>query len=251
VQALVTQAARDSLRVFMDAWNRNGTLEVARTGIAAFAHAGGQPMSPEAIAYMSEHGVASITTLAVMESGTRRRFADPSFLDHPLLAHTLPPWYREELRAYARQRLTGPDSARAAAGIQRLRVAMANVKRMFDAGILLAAGTDAPYPGDYYGEGLHRELELLVEAGLTPLQAVTLATRNVARLLREEREVGTLEPGKRADVLVVRGNPTARIGDTRDVELVIQAGRMVDRTALRFDPRKDPGYRIAGPVAAR
>jgi imidazolonepropionase-like amidohydrolase len=60
---------------------------------------------------------------------------------------------------------------------------MANAKRLSDAGVLLAAGTDSPYPGDYYGEGLHRELELLVEAGLTPLQAIRAATATNADIL--------------------------------------------------------------------
>jgi imidazolonepropionase-like amidohydrolase len=119
---------------------------------------------------------------------------------------------------------------------------MANVKRMVEAGIPVAAGTDAPYPGDYYGEGLHRELELLVEAGLTPLQAITAATANAARFIGPDAEWGTIEPGKIADLLLVRGNPAERIGDTKNVVTVIQGGVIVDRARLRFDPRQEADF---------
>jgi imidazolonepropionase-like amidohydrolase len=242
VQALVDAAARDSLRVVADVGGRNGSLEVARTGIAAFAHAGRRPMTDEAIRYLADHGIATITTLAVMEVRTRRRFADLRFLDHPLLADVLPPSYQAGLRAHGAR---PADTAAARGAATALSDAMANVKRMHDAGVLLAAGTDAPYPGDFYGEGLHRELELLVEAGLTPLQAITIATRNAARLLGAVARWGTIEPDKQADVVLVRGDPSRAISDTRNVVTVIQGGRVVDRAALRYDPRREPDHHPA------
>ncbi|MEZ4587311.1 MAG: amidohydrolase family protein [Gemmatimonadales bacterium] len=242
VRAVVAAAAKDSLRVIADLWQRNGTLPDAATGIAAFAHAGGVPMTEEAIKYMAEHGVANITTLAVYESFSRRRFADLGFLDHPLLRDVLPPTYRAQLLEHGRARLDGSDSSIAARSAARLEIAKANVRKMQAAGVLLAAGTDAPYPGDFYGEGLQRELELLVEAGLTPLEAISAATRNAARLMRADAEWGTIEPGKAADLLLVRGDPSTRIGDTRNVEMVVQGGRIVDRAALRYDPARDPDH---------
>ena len=66
----------------------------------------------------------------------------------------------------------------------------------YSAGILIAAGTDAPYPGDFQGEGIHRELELFVESGLTPLEAITMATKNAATIVNAENRWGTLEAGK-------------------------------------------------------
>ncbi|MGH7720425.1 MAG: amidohydrolase family protein, partial [Gemmatimonadaceae bacterium] len=143
----------------------------------------------------------------------------------------------------------GSDSARAAAAA-RLHTALANARRLSDAGVLLVAGTDAPYPGDFYGEGLHRELELLVEAGLTPLQAIAAATRNAALLLGQADRWGTIESGKRADLLVVSGDPSRRISDSRNIALVMQQGRVVDRVSLRATPAMDPGYHTSGSVAA-
>ncbi len=242
VKAVVDAATQDSIRVLADVWQRNGTLADAQTGIAAFAHAATLPMTDETIRYMAEHGTASITTLAVYESFARRRFQDMRFLEQPLLRDILSPVYQRQIRAFGGQPATGLDTARINRIAAGLGTAGRNVKRMFDAGVLLAAGTDAPYPGDYYGEGLQRELELLVEAGLKPLEVISLATRNAARLVRADAEWGTIEPGKAADLLLVRGNPSSRISDTRNIVMVIQGGRVIDRAALRYDPRRDPDY---------
>jgi imidazolonepropionase-like amidohydrolase len=247
---LAEAAKGESLRLVVDAHARNGTAEVARAGIAAFAHLGTVPVSDETIAIMKERGVANITTLAVYESFARRRFADTSFISQPLLAGSMPTLFRQELAAFATKQRTAREAERTKMSDARMRTAMANAKRLFDAGILLAAGTDSPYPGDFYGEGLHRELELLVEAGLTPLQAITLATRNAARFMRDTTW-GTIEPGKRADVLLIDGRPDERIAETRKIVMVVQRGRVLDRASLRLDPKKDPGYRTGASVSSR
>ena len=118
---------------------------------------------------------------------------------------------------------------------------MVNVKTLSDAGISLVAGTDAPFPGVLLGEGIHRELELLVEAGLTPLQAISAVTRNAAELLKAD-DWGTLQAGKVANLIVVSGRPDQNISDTRNIEFVMQGGREINREALKFDPATDPGF---------
>ena len=117
---------------------------------------------------------------------------------------------------------------------------------MFDAGVLIAAGTDAPYPGVFQGEAIHHELELLVAAGMTPLEAIRLATSNAARIMRAEEEWGSLQSGRAANVLIVAGNPAERISDTRRVETVILNGQVLDRASLRFDVKRDAGFRTVG-----
>jgi imidazolonepropionase-like amidohydrolase len=238
VRSVVDSARARSLRVIADVWGRNGSLATAQTGIAAFAHVGGAEASDAAVKYQADHGVATITTLAVRESFARRRFREMSFLDQPLLAHVMPPSYLAEIRAWAASPAAAPDSATA----RRFPVGFRNVKKLFDAGVLLVAGTDAPYPGDYYGEGLHRELELLVEAGLTPLQAITAATGNAAKFIGPAADWGVIAPGKAADLVLVRGDPSVRVGATRDIVTVVQGGRVVDRARLRYDPRTEPDF---------
>lgn len=102
---------------------------------------------------------------------------------------------------------------------------------MLHAGVRFLAGTDA---GDLYaipGFSLHRELELLVEAGLTPMQALQSATRNAAEFLGDANG-GTIEPGKRADLVLLDADPLASIGNTRAIAAVALAGRWFDRAAL-------------------
>jgi imidazolonepropionase-like amidohydrolase len=121
-----------------------------------------------------------------------------------------------------------------------------NVKKLLDAGVLVAAGTDAPYPGLFQGEALHHELELLVAAGMAPLQAIRLATFNAASIMHAEEEWGSLQAGRTANVVIVAGNPAEHISDTRKVEMVILNGRILDRSSLRFDIKRDPGFRAVG-----
>jgi imidazolonepropionase-like amidohydrolase len=92
-------------------------------------------------------------------------------------------------------------------------------KRMYDAGIPILAGTDATA-----GIMLHRELELEVEAGIPPAKALQIATFNAARLLKQEKDLGSIAPGKRADLVLVEGNPAEHISDIRRCRLVMKNG---------------------------
>jgi len=92
-------------------------------------------------------------------------------------------------------------------------------KRMYDAGIPILAGTDATA-----GIMLHRELELEIEAGIPPAKALQIATFNAARLLKQEKDLGSIAPGKRADFVLVEGNPAEHISDIRRCRLVMKNG---------------------------
>jgi imidazolonepropionase-like amidohydrolase len=115
------------------------------------------------------------------------------------------------------------------------------------AGGRIIAGPDSgpsSGPANMAGYAMHVEMEALVDAGLTPMQAILSATKWPAELLRKEKEIGTLAPGMLADVIVVNGNPLADIRATRNVHTVIMNGSVVDTT---LDPRfRNP---IPRPVA--
>ncbi|MFN0180038.1 MAG: amidohydrolase family protein [Gemmatimonadales bacterium] len=102
--------------------------------------------------------------------------------------------------------------------------ALGLTKLLYDRGVLLAAGTDANNPWVVPGESFHRELELLGAAGIAPLDVMTIATRNGARLLGIEADVGTIEVGKRADLVLLGADPTRSISATRAVEWVMLGG---------------------------
>jgi imidazolonepropionase-like amidohydrolase len=255
VAALVREARKNSLPVFVDQGFRNGGIElVMGDGVTTYAHVPGFPLDKflgsEALPAMKQRGVRFITTLATTESFSKRRLADLSFLDSPLIQDTIPASFIADLRALAARPLDERERAHAQRNLQRFKQQAANTKALFDAGFLVVAGTDGPYPGVPQGEGLHRELELLVEAGLQPLDAITMATRNAAQLMGADKEWGTLEPGKLADVLVINGRPDRRIADTRNIEAILQLGRMLDRDKLKFNPKTDPGFRPSAPVSS-
>ena len=100
-------------------------------------------------------------------------------------------------------------------------------KRLYDAGVPILAGTDAT-PGLM----LHRELELEVKAGIPPLKALQIATLNAATLLRQQNELGSVEPGKLADLLLVEGNPGTNISDIRRCRTVFKNGAVFDSAKL-------------------
>ncbi len=99
------------------------------------------------------------------------------------------------------------------------RAMLRMTKRMYDAGIPILAGTDATA-----GIMLHRELELEVEAGIPPAKALQIATFNAARLLKQDKDVGSIAEGKRADLMLVEGNPVEHISDIRRCRLVMKDG---------------------------
>jgi imidazolonepropionase-like amidohydrolase len=99
-------------------------------------------------------------------------------------------------------------------------------------GIPIGAGTDTPINYSLPGYALHTELELLVRAGLTPLDAIRAATVRPAEFLGLESEIGRIEPGMRADLLLLTADPLADITNTRGIEAVVSRGRLLTLEAL-------------------
>jgi imidazolonepropionase-like amidohydrolase len=252
VFALAAEARKNSLPVFVDQSWRNGSLELAAAGISAFAHTPDFITGDETIRMLKERGIKFISTLAVVESKSKRRLEDLAFLDHPLVKDTTPPGFLADLRAEARRLRESKEwnSGPKQQNLNRFKQQSANLKRLFDAGLLFAAGTDAPYPGVFQGEGIHREMELIVEAGVPPLGALTMATRNAAELIGASGEWGTLQPGRLANLLVIKGRPDQRIQDTRNIEMVMRLGMILDREKLKLNPDTDPGFRPVSPVSS-
>jgi hypothetical protein len=115
------------------------------------------------------------------------------------------------------------------------RAMLQMTKRMYDAGVPILAGTDATA-----GLMLHRELELEVQAGIPPAKSLQIATFNAARLLKQEKELGSIAAGKRADFLLVEGNPAEHISDIRRCRLVMENGTLYNSgelyTAMGIQP---------------
>lgn len=106
------------------------------------------------------------------------------------------------------------------------------MKAIADSGGKILAGSDTPEWLQAYGWGLHRELLALVQAGLTPYQALVAATRNPAEFLNQTNEWGTIEAGKRADFVLLTANPLADIRNTGKIEAVGVGGKVLTRAEL-------------------
>lgn len=106
------------------------------------------------------------------------------------------------------------------------------VRRFVNAGGKLCAGTDAP--GVVPGLSLHQELQMIVDAGISPLQAIMAATKNPADFLRKSSLLGTLEPGKLADLVILKADPLEDIRNTKRIDRVMLDGKFVD-THFRSD----------------
>jgi imidazolonepropionase-like amidohydrolase len=177
-----------------------------------------------AIAAYARHGTWSVPTLAVAWAEAA---GDSMLLDDAAMA-TLPAAVADRWRAMAADTTHAPDPfARA-----RLGHSIATVRLLHQAGVPILAGTDVGNPFVVPGWSLHRELELLVEAGLSPLEALRAATLNPAIYLEATDSLGTIAAGKLADLVLLEANPLDDIRNTRRIRAVIINGRYLDRQAL-------------------
>ena len=240
IVSLVHYGKKLGLPVIVDAWFQNGAEHLITTGLTAFAHRP-RRVTDETLKVMKQRGVQIITTSAVGSIVKRVRLKGLSFLESDLIKNTTPPWMLDKARKDAARVFSDKKYASDNFNEPFFQKLQGNMKRIFDAGIPLIAGTDND--GLFTGEDLHFELELLVDAGLTPLEAITTATKNAAILMGDEDVWGTLEAGKRADIILVDGRPDKNISDTRNIKLVMKKGKVLNREKLIFNEQTDSGIR--------
>lgn len=186
----------------------------------------GSPEVQETFRTLIERGVSMTSTLPVIEALVPGR---PQELDPRVLEAMYPPVREGYLKAYEGMKRNP------AAGVSEkaYRKALAYEYAFVKAGGLLGAGVDnTGNGGALAGLGDQRNLEILVEAGFTPVEALTIMTLNGAKILGAAREIGSLEAGKAADLVVVAGNPAAAARDLRKVVTVFKDGVGYDSARL-------------------
>jgi imidazolonepropionase-like amidohydrolase len=195
-------------------WRREWNKGLA----AADAHG---PVARGLARQMAESGVWFDPTLVVLER--LARLTDPEVTEAPEVALATDAQrgtWKE--RSLGRERVFTPDDH--ASAVRAFETCVAFVGEAIGAGATILVGSDAPNPYVVPGWSLHRELELLVRAGLAPANALSKVTRGNAEALGLADLVGTIEPGKVADIVVVAGDPTRDIRETRNVRHVLQGG---------------------------
>jgi len=174
---------------------------------------------------MKSRGVFLIPTL-VRDESTFAYGESPSWLDSPLFEAGTGPEVLKLLKspAFIEKFRANPDLPKLKTAFE---MAGENLKSLSESGVRIGFGTDSGPPARFQGYFEHRELQLMVEAGLTPMQAIVSATRTAAEILGVDSEFGTLAPGKRADFLVLDANPLKDIHNTEKLAEVWQSGKPV------------------------
>jgi imidazolonepropionase-like amidohydrolase len=172
------------------------------------------PESRKAIAFLVQHKTVVDPTLALMEFFTANTSKSPLSIE-PGVAKVAP-----ELAAILSE--TGPPSPYAELQEKVFQKEVEIVGALHKAGITIVAGTDQTVPG----YSLYREIELYVQAGFTPMEAIQAATIVPARVMGVDKELGTVEAGKRADLIILDANPLDSIHNIRTVKFVITNGTM-------------------------
>jgi imidazolonepropionase-like amidohydrolase len=178
------------------------------------------PVAQKAIAFLVQHGTVVDPTLALFEFFSAST-AKPAASIEPGVVKVAP-----ELQAILAD--VGPPPPQADINEKVFVKELAVVGALHKAGVPIVAGTDQTVPG----HSLHREIELYVQAGFTPMEAIQAATIVPARVMGLDKELGTVEAGKRADVIILDGNPLESIRNIRKVEFVITNGTMYNCAEL-------------------
>src|SRR5436309_9411677 len=227
-RAIIDEAHRHHLRVIAHVFYLADAKSLVKAGIDGLGHSvRDRPVDAKLIEAMTARGVFYLPTLARDESTFVFGLGSgPEWQDDPFFRQGLDPRAISTITSQ-----TFRDKARANPDLPQLQAAFAmakeNLRTMFKEGVKVALGTDSGPPLRFQGYFEHRELQLMVEAGLTPVEAITCATRNAAEALGAGATAGTLEPGKQADFLVLDANPLEGIRNTEKLSAVWQGGKEV------------------------
>jgi imidazolonepropionase-like amidohydrolase len=225
-KAIIDEGHKQHLKVAAHVFYLADAKQLVADGIDVLAHSvRDQPVDPDLVSAMKAKGTFYVATLGVDESFFA--FADhPDWLQIPFLSAALTP----EIKAdFGDPGYKAKVEGNPAVPIERaaLQTAMKNLKTLQDAGVHIAFGTDSgAFPTRVPGWAEHHELELMVQAGLTPMQAITAATKGSATLLGA-KDRGTLEKGKRADMIVLAADPLDDIVNNRRLVAVWHDGREI------------------------
>jgi imidazolonepropionase-like amidohydrolase len=224
--AIINAAHKRNARVLAHVFYLEDAKYLADEGVDGFVHmVRDQPIDQALIDSMETHGTWQVAPTLSREASMFAYGSTPGFASDPFFTRGVSARTLELIKSPERQKTiaSGPNFKKYPPFFE---TAKANFKRLVDAGIPYAAGTDSGPPGRFPGFFEHWELQLMVEAGLTPAQAIDAATRRAAMFLGAE-DLGTLEPTKWADFVVLDGNPLADISNSRKIRAVYIAGAKV------------------------
>jgi imidazolonepropionase-like amidohydrolase len=199
--------------------------EAMDAGTDAFAHPVLRAaLNDSYIKRLADNKIPVSTTMVVF-SNIARVADEPTIFDDPLFVATMTPQELETMKTVDRQRYI--TSGMSASFRMMMPFAKTNIKALHNGGVILALGTDRTL-----GPTVHQELELLADSGISPFDCIKIATYNAAFYLGHEKDLGSVEAGKLADLLLLKADPAASIKNFRAIDAVIKDGKKIDLAKL-------------------
>ncbi|NQT24979.1 amidohydrolase family protein [candidate division KSB1 bacterium] len=231
IQYILDEANKFKLPVYAHISSLDEMQDAVKAGVGAIAHGVmDKPILDESlIQTMKENDIYYIPTLALY-CGFYRYIDDPTLFADPFL--------RDGVSRHTIESLNNPlflnaHKQRTAAWVRpRVENIIRGIGEAHRSGVKIVLGTDAGFIFNFPGYSSHLEMELLAKAGLSPMEILVAATRKGAEMLSAENLFGTIEEGKRADLIILNANPLDDIRNTRTIESVIKDGRLLDRVKL-------------------
>jgi imidazolonepropionase-like amidohydrolase len=228
IEATIDEAHGAGVRVAVHATQLEAARAAVKAGADILVHSvDDRPVDDDFIALVKENGTIYTSTLIVMEgygevlggggelTEVERELGDPAVMmtwsEVPIGSDA------DEIRASRRARLE-----------RTMSVMQQNLKTMQEGGVIVAAGTDAGNIGTLHGPAIHRELELMADAGLTPREVLVAATGRAARVFSPEPEFGTVAEGQLADLLILDADPLTDVTNLRRIHRVVKGGVVLD-----------------------
>jgi imidazolonepropionase-like amidohydrolase/ABC-type multidrug transport system permease subunit len=235
LEAAADEAQVQKLPVVVHTGSAQDIADALRAGASGIEHGSTRDRVPdELLLHMAKAGASYDPTLCVVEAFSKLGTHPDELLSRSLVQQVIPAKLLENTR-------TALQSEKLAALLERLRLfgagleqAKENLKRAYQAGVPLVAGSDAGNLLVFHGPSLHRELQLWVSAGIPPTAALRAATYNAARLLGADSRIGSIQKGRDADLLLVDGNPLEDITATERISQIFYKGERINRARL-FD----------------
>jgi imidazolonepropionase-like amidohydrolase len=231
VKAAAEETHAHGVRLAVHATELATARAAVEAGADVLVHSVGDlPVTDDFAQTLKDRHIIYTTTIVVLEGYAKVLSRQATLMDIDRTCgdpKVIASW--DDLKSMPEDPSVGQRAARVKASIA---VQQANLKKVEDAGVIVAAGTDAGNIGTLHGPDLHREFELMSDAGLTPMQILVAATHNAALVFSTKPEFGTLEAGKLADITILDADPLADIRNARKIHTVIRGGAIYAESEL-------------------
>ncbi|MDX1480635.1 MAG: amidohydrolase family protein [Woeseiaceae bacterium] len=241
-RAVVREAHAQSIKVHAHLYHPDAMWAAIAAGIDVFQHAGSArnpPYDDELVARIAHDNIPVVQTISHRIWVYPATVEFPERLLDPVHAKDMPPDVYAEVMDSFRQFHRLPYFHDIG---QETRNARRSAGQFIAAGAYMGVGTDAASPLNFHTDAMGFEMRALVESGMTPIQVISAATKTNAEILGRFDELGTIEPGKLADLIVIDGNPLADIGALSRVDVVIKDGVLWYSERAAQGPVTDIGH---------